>query len=166
MQPMKTLTENDAIAFDTTGNQFLDLFATIGSARGEQIPEFVQQFQACYAADPKRALRILFWTRDIRGGAGAREVFRQIIIWMTHAHPNEVIAMVEQGVFEHFGRWDDILTAFEHGTVRVRAVVAKHIEAALKTHEKAKITLEKLNQMSEEECSDYLERVYNYPHVV
>ncbi len=126
-----TRTENNAIAFKSTSNPFLDLFATIGSARGENIPEYVEQFMECMQIDQSMAIRLLLWTRDIREGAGAREVFRQIVARLSKEYPNLVTKMVTRGVFEHFGRWDDILTVFQSGSAELKSVVAQYIQAAI-----------------------------------
>ena len=70
-----SLTANGMLTLDSSLNPCVDLFFAIGSSRGKDI---IPEFERAYNSNPTAALRILFWARDIRGGAGERETFRKL----------------------------------------------------------------------------------------
>jgi hypothetical protein len=126
-----SFTENGALAYQSTGNLFLDMFSTIASARGESIPYQVNLFSQCYSLNKNLALKILLWTRDIRGGAGAREVFRKIITDLSNKDPETVIKLINAGVFEEYGRWDDLFSVFNSEQNNVVKAALIYIQKAL-----------------------------------
>ena len=62
-----TLTENGAVAKNTTGDKCLDFFATVGALRGQDQARIERLFADAYNEDPLIATKILFYVRDIRG---------------------------------------------------------------------------------------------------
>lgn len=73
-QEARTL--NGMKAHQSTGNANVNLFAAIGASRGKDI---IPMFVAAYVENPEYALRIAQWARDIRGGAGERQLFKDIL---------------------------------------------------------------------------------------
>jgi len=69
-------TENGMKAWATSDSKVLDLFGVIGSARGRDLSS---QFSAALAEDQELAIRTLLWARDVRGGAGERGQFRNLL---------------------------------------------------------------------------------------
>jgi hypothetical protein len=52
-------------------------------------------------------MKLLFWARDVRGGAGERQIFRDI---MTYLATNRTEVMRKNiHLVSEFGRWDDLL---------------------------------------------------------
>lgn len=103
----RTLTENDAVTYQSTGSDCLDLFATIGALRHASEKEIIRRFIRGYAENPDAAMKLLFFARDIRGGLGERRVFRLILRWIAKNKPESVRKNVEYVV--EFGRYDDLL---------------------------------------------------------
>ena len=68
----KTYTENGALTNRSTGRDCLDLFATVGALRRESDEEIVARFLRAYTENADLAMKILFFSRDIRGGLGER----------------------------------------------------------------------------------------------
>ncbi len=102
-----TYTENGAVTYRTSGSECLDLFASIGALRSQPAAWIVNRFLRAYAEDPDRAMKILFYARDIRGGLGERLVFRTILQWLAE---NEKPSLVRNLPFiAEYGRWDDLL---------------------------------------------------------
>ena len=102
-----TCTENGAVTNRSTGSDLLDLFATSGALRSAPEQEIVDRFIRAWAEAPDLAVKLLFYTRDVRGGLGERRVFRVILKWLAGTHPDSVkrnLAFVPE-----FGRWDDLL---------------------------------------------------------
>lgn len=102
-----TTTENGMPAFESTGSELVDLFFSIGSARNMDFHQVLDMFNAAYDVDPLNTMKILFWARDVRGGAGERQVFRNIISYLDATKPTLVSKNLE--LIPEFGRWDDVL---------------------------------------------------------
>lgn len=104
----KKLTENGATAFSSTGvSDLLDLYATVGGMRARQ-SDVVNKFNACYNEDPLLATRLMFYTRDIRGGLGERDSFRSMLKQLSMYHAEVVVNNIDKIPF--YGRWDDLFT--------------------------------------------------------
>lgn len=97
-------TDNGMKTWDSSLQANVDLFFLIGSSRGKDI---TAQFERAYQEDRQKALRILFWARDIRGGAGERGTFRNLVKYIEANHSNELSQIVE--LTAEYGRWDDLL---------------------------------------------------------
>ena len=102
-----TRTENGAAAYLSTGSDCLDFFATAGALRRESASEIVSRFLRAFTEDPNAAMKLLFYTRDVRGGLGERRVFRVILRWLAATAPGSVKKNLER--VAEYGRWDDLL---------------------------------------------------------
>jgi hypothetical protein len=96
-------TENGMRARKSTANALVDLFFKAGASRGKNI---TKEFTAALVEDQDLALRLALWLRDARGGAGERELFRQIMVQLENTRP-ELAAKLLAKVPE-VGRWDDL----------------------------------------------------------
>ena len=101
-------TENGAMAYDTTNNALLDLFAQIGALRPRSIEEITIKYAEAYAVDPELATKMLFYCGNIRGGLGERRTFRACLRWLAVYHPNVVRDNLTN--IPHFNRWDSLFT--------------------------------------------------------
>lgn len=102
-----TTTENGAIALKSTMNKCLDAFGTLGAMKKSPEDLIWHTFQQAFLEDRTLAMRMLFYMRDIRGGQGARRVFRMIVKNMAQLCPNYVIDNLDNFLF--YGRGDDLL---------------------------------------------------------
>lgn len=111
--PKVARTENGMKAKAHSGNALVDLFYKIGASRGKSV---TADFERAFQEDSDVAMKIALWSRDVRGGAGERQIFRDILLHLEKLHP-EVLERVLPFVSE-FGRWDDLLvfktTKFKH----------------------------------------------------
>ena len=97
-------TDNGMKARKSTADAVVDLFFKIGASRGKNItPEFV----AAYVEDKDLALRIAAWVRDVRGGAGERQLFRDILLHLETADPESAKKLAAK--VPELGRYDDLL---------------------------------------------------------
>lgn len=103
-----TLTENGAAAYESTGSECLDLFASIGALRRRGEKEIISRFIRAYTENPDAAMKLLFFARDIRGGLGERRVFRIIFKWLAANEPQSVKKNLEY--VAEYGRYDDLLS--------------------------------------------------------
>ena len=96
-------TENGMRARKSTASACVDLFFKIGASRGKDI---TKDFVAAFVEDKEIALRIAQWVRDVRGGAGERELFRQILKYLDKHAPEDAARLLMK--VPEIGRWDDI----------------------------------------------------------
>lgn len=98
-----TTTANGMAARKTSASAVLDFFGKVGSARGTDLSK---EFTAALAENQDLALRALLWARDIRGGAGERQQFRDLIAKLESYDP--VTAGRVMRLVPELGRWDDL----------------------------------------------------------
>lgn len=100
-------TENGAISRKTTESAVLDLFSQINAYRvGRVINQRIPQLEASWYEDTQLTLRTLFYSRDVRGGAGEREVFRTFIKHLAQTNPDKISKVIH--LIPVYGRWDDL----------------------------------------------------------
>ena len=109
LQTKDTVTENGMPTNSTSLSRCVDLFFSIGAVRGQEPDRIVNDFIKAFYEDKTVALRILFWARDARDGAGERNTFRVIFKWLCENHPESVIKNLSY--VSYLGRWDDYLVA-------------------------------------------------------
>lgn len=128
MQTSDSRTENGMVTNSSSLNHCVDLFFQIGAMRGQDKTRLINAFTKAFAENPLTAMKLLFWARDVRGGAGERKVFRDIMSYLAE-NRTEVMAKNLHLVSE-FGRWDDLLpcvgTALEKQALDL---IAKGLEA-------------------------------------
>ena len=108
-------TTNGMKAQTGTGKATVDLFYKIGASRGKNI---VGDFTAAYVENQDVALRIAQWARDVRGGAGERQLFRDILVHLEKTDPDMALALLKK--VPEVGRWDDIFV-FSHPAMKTAA---------------------------------------------
>lgn len=102
--PVVTQTANGADTFASSLDANTDLFFLVGASRGKDITEV---FSKAYNENPETALRVLAWTRDVRGGAGERQTFRNLLQHLEATDPQAAFKVLPAVPF--YGRWDDLL---------------------------------------------------------
>lgn len=107
----KKYTENGATAFHSANcGALLDLFGMAGALRN-RLDEVGLKFNQAYAEDPTLATKLLFYSRDIRGGLGERDIARKELVSLAYLNPifvkNNLDLVIE------FGRWDDLFILLE-----------------------------------------------------
>ena len=103
VQNQSARTTNGMRARKSTANACVDLFFKIGASRGKDI---TKEFVAAYVEDKDVALRIAQWVRDVRGGSGERELYRQILKYLEKHDPVAAEKLLRKT--PEIGRWDDI----------------------------------------------------------
>lgn len=101
-----SLTANGAVTHSTAGIFCLDLFFIAGASRFMSEEDILKAFIRAYREDKNAALKILFWARDARGGAGEKRFFQVIMKQLSISEPD-----VYEQVAIHiptFGYWKDI----------------------------------------------------------
>ena len=106
-----TRTENGAAAYLSTGSDCLDFFASAGALRKQTDEEILNRFLRAFAEDRNAAMKLLFYTRDVRGGLGERRVFRVGLRRLATDAPESVKKNLAYVAL--FGRWDDLLVLLD-----------------------------------------------------
>ena len=101
------LTTNGMTSNSTSLNNCVDLFFNGGASRGKGKDYIINLFTKAYGENPLVAMRLLFYLRDIRGGAGERQIFRDIVSYMAKNHKDSMAKNIQ--LISEFGRWDDVL---------------------------------------------------------
>lgn len=106
----KVKTDNGMKAYAGTGNEVLNFFSSVGGRRGQgNTPLFSSALQD----NTDLAIRALLWSRDVRGGAGERQTFRDCLNYLAKKDLELCKAVIKKT--PEVGRWDDLLCLF--GTV-------------------------------------------------
>ena len=136
-------TANGMMARKSTSSALVDLFYNIGASRGKNI---VPAFTRAYVENPDLALRIALWARDARGGAGERQLFRDILVHLEKTDPASAVRLMNR--VPELGRFDDLLV-FKSKDLKAQAYTllgdnlrAKNGLAAKWTPRKGKIAAE------------------------
>ena len=103
-------TTNGMPAHSSTLDMCLDLFSSVGGMRGQEKQSVINLFVKAFDENPLTAMKILFWTRDVRGGAGERQIFKDIVEYLANTRPNVLSKNV--ALIPEYGRWDDMFVLF------------------------------------------------------
>lgn len=99
-----TTTENGMPFWETTNSSLTDLFGIIGNARHTDIKALMK---SALIDDEDKAVRILLWARDVRGGAGERGTFRKLLNVLEQSNPAAASRLIPK--IPEIGRWDDLM---------------------------------------------------------
>lgn len=102
--PQDARTTNGMKAHAGSGSPLVNLFYKIGASRGKNI---TAEFETAFQTDESLATKIALWARDVRGGAGERQLFRDILVHLEKHHPDTLAKLIQ--FVPEFGRWDDLL---------------------------------------------------------
>jgi len=107
MQTKDAVTTNGMATNSSSLNHCVNLFFQIGAMRGKDKQVLINTFVQAYNENPLTAMKLLFWSRDIRGGAGERQIFRDVIKYMAEKHTESLAKNIN--LISEYGRWDDLL---------------------------------------------------------
>lgn len=103
----KSVTENGAIGYQTTGKALLDMNFKVSSYRSRPESEILGDFIKALAEDPVLALKWAFYVGDIREGLGERRLFRILIKYILQSR-KDLIKYVGE-----FNRFDSLFVLFD-----------------------------------------------------
>ena len=93
--------------FSKGGSAFEKAKKFYAGSDGDSTPEkILSLFIKSWIVDKILTLKILFWVRNVRGGAGNRSGFRTCMNWLAQNEPDWVVANITQ--IPELGRWDDL----------------------------------------------------------
>ena len=104
------VTQNGAATYSTSLSAVVDLFGMGKALRARPTSAKVALFNKAWAEDKLLALKCLFNIRDVRGGGGERQSFRDILTDLAQKNGAVVVKNLENVV--KMGRWDDLFVLF------------------------------------------------------
>ena len=112
----RSVTENGAIGYSTTGKKLLDINFKVASLRNASNQVIKDSFIDAYFEDPRLAILWLFYVRDVREGLGERRLFRVIFPSILETiERNTSIGIVNEliNLISEYGRFDDLYCIVE-----------------------------------------------------
>ena len=101
-----TKTENGMDAYQSSLSNLLDIFGDLLSFRKKTNSEITQKFNCAFNEDPLLAMKLLFYSRNIRGlGQGEKHFFRTVCHYLAQEHTEIMKKNLE--LIATFGRFDD-----------------------------------------------------------
>ena len=101
------ITENGAVGYKSTGSVLTDLNFRVSSMRNGMTANDIELFVQAMNEDLEYAIKWLFFTRDVRGGMGERDVFQKLYMKFAELYPIEAKATLV--LVAEFGRWKDVI---------------------------------------------------------
>jgi len=117
-KPIVARTANGMRARATTSSAAVDLFGSIGAMRGKNV---IPAFTAAFNENQDLALRIAQWARDVRGGSGERQLYRDILLHLEREQPQILLESRLLDNLPEIGRFDDLFI-FTNPAVKTRAL--------------------------------------------
>ena len=113
MRQHDSVTANGAVTHSTSLNAVVDMFFLAGASRKMDEQAMINVFVKAFDQDPILAIKCLFWSRDVRGGAGERRFFQVIMKHLIKSFPYpELVDQLMIHVPE-YGYWKDVFNLEE-----------------------------------------------------
>lgn len=119
----KTLTENGAVAYATTGKELLDFNFKLSGFRTIDIDNIKREFGKVFFEDPLTSVKYLFWVGDIREGAGERKAFRSGLLWLAENKPKIMKRLIP--LVGEYNRFDSLLPLLD---TKIRETVSSYLQ--------------------------------------
>ncbi len=105
-----SFSENGAMMYGTSGKNLLDLYWKTPSLRAlkpENLWEIEGLLMRAMMENKRMFAKFLFFLRDVRGGVGERNSFRNFYLWYLRIDRTNAIKFLP--LVPEFGRWDDLI---------------------------------------------------------
>lgn len=102
----EALTANGAPTLRSSLSNIVDFFFFAGASRNRSADEQTNMFRNAFMEHGQLATQALLWSRDIRGGAGERNLFRNVLKDMRANSPARWLHMLP--VIPEVGSWKDL----------------------------------------------------------
>lgn len=120
-------TENNALTYTTSLHPLVDLFYAVKEQSDAQTIR--QHLSAAWKVDPLKALKLVFFLRDIRDGKGCNEEFYVAAQWVLASHPETFKYNVVQ-FCPRFGYWKDLLELLVRDFLGEEGIEEEKVKAA------------------------------------
>lgn len=116
-----TRTENGAVTYSTSLDPVVDMFFHLAAKRGFSYDEIVKVIDPAFRTDSELAFRVALWVRDIREGAGERQIYRYVLRYLAEHKEYEVLDRAITATLD-LGRTDDLFVLLQYGNVKDRVL--------------------------------------------
>jgi len=99
-------TEKGMLTNSTSLDACVDMFFMSGVTRHWTKEKRQNLFQKALTENPLVAMKLLFWARDVRSGAGERDFFRDGSDFLRDNYKDILIKNLK--LIPEYGRWDDL----------------------------------------------------------
>ena len=106
LQTKDTMTENGMTTNSSSLNHCVNLFFQIGTNEVWIRKGYSAKVSKRLMKTLSQQLKLFFEARDVRGGAGERQIFRDCLLWLCENH--RVILNKNIHLISEYGRWDDV----------------------------------------------------------
>lgn len=121
----KTMTENGAIGYKTSGSKLVDLDFSVPKFRSVID---IDLFDKALVEDKALTLKWLLYLRDIKHGLGERKSFRDFLVHLCNEHVDLGSAFIDAVNIEDYGRWDDYIYLYFNTTNNhVKELISAHL---------------------------------------
>ena len=120
-----TLTENGALALDSTFSALVDHFAVSGALRQRDEADIITMFSKALIEDKLLATKMAFYTRDVRGGLGERRSGRLMLRYLALNYP--AIFSKNIGYIAEYGRYDDLVYLLDYAPELIVPLLHKQL---------------------------------------
>lgn len=107
----KSITENGAVGYKTTGKKLLDLNFKVSSLRNRSDNEIIDLFTKAFYEDKLLAVKWLFYVSDVREGMGERRLFRVCMKYLAENHSEIAHAVLK--LIPEYNRWDNAMVLLD-----------------------------------------------------
>lgn len=109
------LTANGAVTNVTTDNALVDFVGLAGSGRNMKANDICVLFINAFNSSEHDTIKLLFWLRDVRGGAGERNSFRVMLNYLASTSSTKYQERMKNLIpyIVEYGRWDDLFCLFD-----------------------------------------------------
>lgn len=114
---VKTVTENGAVAYKTTGNLFTNFLFKVSAYRKIEDDEIQKDFTQLYFSDKELAIKFLFYIGDVRQGLGERRLFRVCFDRLCALDENAAVKVLE--FIPEYNRWDSLIRLIDNDNPKV-----------------------------------------------
>ncbi len=131
----RTFTENGAAAYSSAAaGSLLDLFSLAGSLRS-RIHDISSMFASALCEERLLAVKLAFYTRDVRGGLGERDAGRMMFHTLANLFPE--VMKKNLALIPEYGRYDDLVSLLDTRVKEdVLAILKEQLEKDIKAMKK------------------------------
>ena len=131
MQTGDSRTFNGMVTNSTSLNDCVDFFFMAGAMRNQPDEVIMSKFSLAFNEDPLTAMKLLFWARDVRGGAGERRLARVVYYYLALEHEDVLIKNIS--LIAEYGRWDDLVQIVSFADDKLKTAALEEIKKGLES---------------------------------
>ncbi len=121
---MHSKTANGAFQYSSSENALVDFFSAVASQRTAVLSNedtLIELFEAAREGSESLAIKIIFFSRDPRNGAGEKAAGRKLLAYLAKTNPEFTNSNILNIV--KYGSWKDIQILIDNGSLNENAIM-------------------------------------------